>query len=305
MRNLKRRDFLKTSAVAGLAFATFSFDFKKDKPLLSYSSIACPDWPLEKILEFAVKYNYNGIELRGLERQMDLTKSRQFATKENIASTCKLLSDKKLKILCLGSSAAMHHSPGEEREKNMDEAKRYIELAHLLNCPYIRVFPNRVPKGEGRSQTISQIITALKELGNFTKNTGVKVLMESHGDLVDSDEIQKIMQSVNDPNVGLVWDVANMWNVNKEPPEQVYSKLKKYIYHTHIKDLALVDGKSRIVMVGSGNVPILDAVDTLREGGYKGYYSFEWEKLWHPEIGEPEIAIAEFAKVMKKHIRNS
>jgi hypothetical protein len=38
-------------------------------------------------------------------------------------------------------------------------------------------------------------------------------------------------------------------------------------------------------------------------GGYKGYYSFEWEKLWHPEIADPEIALADYSKVMKAYFK--
>jgi len=37
------------------------------------------------------------------------------------------------------------------------------------------------------------------------------------------------MQSVGHPHVGLVWDIVNMWSVTKEPPAQMYAKLKKYI----------------------------------------------------------------------------
>jgi len=29
----------------------------------------------------------------------------------------------------------------------------------------------------------------------------------------------------------------------------------------------------------------------LREAGYTGYVSVEWEKKWHPEIADPEIAL--------------
>ena len=42
---------------------------------------------------------------------------------------------------------------------------------------------------------------------------------------------------------------------------------------------------------------------SLAEGGYKGYYSFEWEKLWHPEIAEPEVALAHYPTAMKTHFR--
>ena len=30
--------------------------------------------------------------------------------------------------------------------------------------------------------------------------------------------------------------------------------------------------------------------------GYKGYYSFEWEKLWHPEIAEPGNSLGRLSK---------
>ncbi len=38
----------------------------------------------------------------------------------------------------------------------------------------------------------------------------------------------------------------------------------------------------------------------LVRGGYRGYYSFEWEKAWHPEIQEPEVAFPHYAKLMRR-----
>jgi len=55
--------------------------------------------------------------------------------------------------------------------------------------------------------------------------------------------------------------------------------------------------------LGQGEVPIFEAINVLSKGGYKGYYSFEWEKLWHPEIVEPEIALADYSKVMKERFK--
>jgi sugar phosphate isomerase/epimerase len=83
----------------------------------------------------------------------------------------------------------------------------------------------------------------------------------------------------------------------------VYEKLKTYIYHTHIKDLKIIDGKERYVLLGKGETPIFEAIDILAKNNYKGYYSFEWEKMWHPEIEEPEIALADYPKVMREHFK--
>ena len=248
-----RRHFIKTTAgLVGIALLTPPFDFKKHKPLISFSTLGCPDWTFQTILNFAVENGYDGVEIRGIQRQLDLSKCPEFSSKENILATRKLIKEKKLRIVDLGSSAAMHHADAVERKKNLDGAKSFIQLAQQLNCPYIRVFPNNFPKDQERNETIDLIVKGLLELGNYAKDTGVTVLMETHGELVQSADIEKIMQSVNHPNVGLVWDIVNMWSVSKESPAQVYARLKKYIHHTHIKDLKFVDGKEQYALMGKG-----------------------------------------------------
>jgi len=134
--------------------------------------------------------------------------------------------------------------------------------------------------------------------------------METHGDLVESALLEQIMKGAQSPHTGLIWDIYNMWSITKEPPALVYPKLKKYIRHTHIKDGKtlggqmvdgkVVDGKEQYLLLGQGESPIFEAIGLLYEGGYTGYYSFEWEKLWHPEIAEPELALADYPKAMKK-----
>ncbi len=68
-----RRDFLKTTTgLLGMALAGTSFDLKKSKPLLSFSTLGCPDWTFQTIVNFAAENNYDGIDIRGLQRQLDL-----------------------------------------------------------------------------------------------------------------------------------------------------------------------------------------------------------------------------------------
>ena len=81
----------------------------------------------------------------------------------------------------------------------------------------------------------------------------------------------------------------------------VYEKLKEYIYHTHIRDLKLKGTEEEDVLLGQGDTPIFEAIDRLAKDKFKGYYSFEWDKLWKPKIEEPEIAISDYSKVMREH----
>lgn len=306
MEKYSRSLFLKNLAlVTALGIAGTSFDLKKYKPLLSFSTLGCPDWPFEKIINFAKDNGYDGIEIRNIQRQLDLPKVPEFSSAAKIAATSKFVKDKGIKIINLGASSAMHHSNAVERKKNIDEAKQFINLAEQLNCPYIRVFPNDFPKNQDRQATIELIAQGLLELGDYAKNTSVTVLMESHGQVIKCDDLETIMKNAEHKHVGLVWDIVNMWSITKEPPTEVYQKLKKYIRHTHIKDLTMVNGKEQYTLLGKGETPIFTAIDTLVKDSYKGYFSFEWEKLWHPEIVEPEIALADYPKTMKAHFKNA
>jgi sugar phosphate isomerase/epimerase len=301
MNTTSRKEFLQASALLlGSMIVGSSFDFRKQPVLLSFSTLGCPDWTFEQITEFADKHGFSGIEIRGLQRQMDLTQCPEFTTSTSRKDTLSLMKKKRLQFVGLGSSANMH-ARGAEREKNIAEAKRFIDLAAQIHCPYIRVFPNNLPKDEEKKKVMERISKNLLELGDYASTKNVMVLMETHGDLTSSDDILEVMHEASHPHVGLVWDVCNMWTIYKEPPALVYNKLRKYIHHTHIKDARLVDGQPHYTLLGQGDVPIFEAIDALAKGGYKGYYSFEWEKLWHPEIAEPEIAIADYPVAMKRH----
>jgi sugar phosphate isomerase/epimerase len=235
--------------------------------------LGCPAWSFEKIIQCAVENGYQGLEIRGIQGELDLPKIPLFS-QENIASTRRQVADAGLKIINLGSSANMHYIDTGKRKTNLDEAKKFIELANGLNCPFVRVFPNDLPKDQNEAKTVDVIIQSLRELGDFSKGSGVKVLLESHGKVIKSDMLLHIM---------------------------VYTRLKKYILHTHIKDAYMQESGEEYSLIGEGNAPLEDALHALKSGGYMGYYSFEWEKLWHPEIPDPAIAIPHFAKNFSKY----
>lgn len=292
-----RREFLKqSSGLLGLSALDF---MSPKKPLLSFSTLGCPAWTFSQALQHASANNYQGIEIRGIKGDLDLPNHPIFSA-TNLASTHREVADKNLKIVNLGSSANLHFLDLTKRQKNLDEAKKYIELANQLACPFIRVFPNDLPKDQDEKATVETIINSLRELGSFAKNSGVKVLLESHGKVIKSDMLLHIMQEANHQNIGLVWDFFNMWSVTKEAPAEMYNQLKKYIFHTHIKDAILTDKGETYTLLGEGNSPVKEALHALKTGGYAGYYSFEWEKLWHPEIQEPEIALPHFANNFTK-----
>jgi sugar phosphate isomerase/epimerase len=296
MKLQTRRAFLETSAGL-MALAALNPLFKENKKTekLAFSTLGCPDWRLKQIVDCLVENGYKGFEIRGLAGEMDLPKCPEF-NKTNLPASLRLIKDNDIKIINLGSSANLHFAQEDKRKSNLDDAKRFIDLAEQLECPFVRVFPDDLPPDQTVEQTLDLIISGLITLGEYAKGSNVSILLESHGKVVYKDMLLKIMAGANHPKIGLIWDFFNMWVVTKESPKEVFDTLGKYIKHVHIKDANLLDGKPAYCLIGQGVAPLREAMDSLKRANYKGYYSFEWEKKWHPEIQDPEIAFPHFAK---------
>jgi hypothetical protein len=63
----------------------------------------------------------------------------------------------------------------------------------------------------------------------------------------------------------------------------------------------MINNKLHSTLLGEGEAPVKEAVNVLVNGNYDGYYGLEWEKLWEPDIEEPEVAFPQFISEMKKY----
>ena len=265
---------------------------------IGFSTLGCPSWGWIKVLDFAQQNAFAAVELRGLAGTMDLPSRPEFADGQ-IEQSKKEIASRGLRISCVSSSANMHDS-GPEHEKQLADARRFIDLASRLGAPYVRVFGNKLVGPQGAA--VEHIAGSLRELGSYAGRKNVTVILESHGDFTTSAVLQEILERAASPHVALLWDAHNTFVEGKEDPEVTVRQLGKYIRHTHLKDARLANGQDNYVLTGRGDVPVKRQVELLAASGYAGYYSFEWEKVWHPEIDEPEIAIVDFARVVTRYL---
>ena len=299
-----RREFVRT--ISFLAAASAWGQPAKARPLpLAFSTLGCPAWTLDKILDFAQQHGFAAVELRGLEGNLDLPSHPAFSP-GRIARTNRDIASRGLKIASVSSSSSMHQIDPGQRKKELDDARRSIDLASALHSPYIRVFGNSsnsekpiLPDQDLRSR----VAQGLHELGEYAGTRDVTVLMESHDDFTSSAVLEGVFRQADSDHVGLLWDAYHTYTGSGEDPEFTVKKLARWIHHTHLKD-ALGSGNDRhYVLTGQGNIPIRRQVAALHASGYAGYYCFEWEKVWHPDLQDPEIAFADYARVMSGYLR--
>jgi sugar phosphate isomerase/epimerase len=151
---------------------------------------------------------------------------------------------------------------------------------------------------------LSRVIEGLKTLGEHARGSGVGIILEAHGDFTDSPTLLALLDGAAMDNVALLWDAHHTFVSGKETPDKTFAALKRYIRHTHLKDSKPEGNGVRYVLTGSGTVPVRQTVNILKQSGYKGYYCFEWEKGWHPEIEEPEVAFPHFAETMRSYLNS-
>jgi sugar phosphate isomerase/epimerase len=267
---------------------------------LGFSTRGCPSWDWITILDFAAKHGFASIELRGLQASMDLTERPEFQP-ERIERSKQDLARRGLRVSCLGSSARMHETEPAKRQAQMDEARRFIELAAQLGAPYVRVFGDAFD-GAPREQVLARVSSGLRELGSHAGERGVTVLIESHGEFVDSPTLKEVLERTASNHVALLWDAHNMFAAVREDPAHTIAQLGRYIRHTHLKDSRPGAKDRQYVLTGEGDIPVKRQVQLLAKSGYTGCYSLEWEKRWHPEIPEPEVAFPHFARVVREYL---
>jgi sugar phosphate isomerase/epimerase len=295
---ITRREFLAAGAATAV-LGRMAWGSEERLPL-AFSTLGCPGWEWSKILEFAQANGYAAIELRGVKGNLDLPACPEFAP-ARIAETKKQIADHGLKISDLGSSSTMHISEPAERAKQLADGRNFIGLASTLGVPYVRVFGNEL-RGP-RDEVIARVADGLHQLGEYAGPRGVTVIIESHGDFVNSPLLKDVLTKADSKHVALLWDAHHTYTDGHEEPEHTVAELGNWIRHTHLKD-SVPDGKDRkYVLTGKGDVPVERQVQALRKIGYKGYYCFEWEKMWHPDISEPEVAFPDYVKVMSGYLK--
>jgi fatty-acyl-CoA synthase len=89
-----------------------------------------------------------------------------------------------------------------------------------------------------------------------------------------------------------------------ETPAEVVGRLGDRIWDVHVKDARREPGGSwadgfGYVLLGEGEIPVRACLEALRGAGYQQWVVAEWEKRWHPDIEEPEVALPQHATVLE------
>jgi sugar phosphate isomerase/epimerase len=269
-----------------------------DSPVrVAFSTLAFPDATLASAVSLGRRWGYAGVELRLIDGEL-IDPSMSAADRARVMATVTAAG---LPVVAVDSSIRLtsDDDPGPQ-------LRRFLELASDWEAPLVRVFGGPLaPAGPARQEQLRAAARVLASNAPLARRLGVAIGVETHDDFSASSVVAELLALADaegaDPKwVGAVWDSHHPYRMGERPAD-VYANLGRRILLAQVKDARRKpDGDWQLVLLGEGEVPVIQILRLLMQGGYRNWISVEWEKRWHPEIEAPEIALPQHHRVLAK-----
>lgn len=271
---------------------------------LSISTLACDGWTLEYSVEVCRECGADALEVRmGIHEW-----SKMDSSDKKLKSNYQIIENAGLKVSDLATGVVVTRYD----ENALHEIERCAQIAGLWKCRGLRVMLGHFKKRWSEPYPESDyegILRWLRAADQIMERYGTEIWIETHNDFSTGQRLKKVLEESGGRNCRLLWDIMHPLEAG-ETVEDTMNYMKGLLAHVHIKDgrpkedTDLVD--YQYTKIGEGAIPVGKVVQLLRQDGYDGYYSLEWEGKWREELRgagfEPENAIRGYVEVMRRFI---
>jgi len=224
------------------------------------------DWDLPTILGNCQAAAFEGVELRtGHAHGVEPTLNRS-----QRAEVRRMFSGSPVQLVGLGSVCEYHSPDRAELRRNIEQTKRFVDLAADLGAGGVKVRPNALVEGVRPEQTLEQIGTALRECGRYASGNGVQIRLEVHGRGTQRvASIRSILDICAQPNVVACWN----------------SNAQEVVNGSIASDFALLAGRIGLVHtrdMWAEGYPWRELFGLLKESGYDGFTLIEGDPTDRP-----------------------
>ncbi|GIQ63288.1 sugar phosphate isomerase [Paenibacillus cisolokensis] len=194
-----------------------------------------------------------------------------------------------------------------EFEQEVERVKQHVDLLHRMGIRHMRhdVTAFSLPKEKMTiryfEDSLPQIVEGARRIADYAAPLGITTTIENHGFSVQrSDRVQRVLQLVDRPNFRTTLDVGNFLCADEDPIVGVKSNIA-YASLIHFKDFYIrpydqdpgggewfrtASGNYlRGAIVGHGDLDIRRIIRIIKDAGYDGYVTVEFEGMEDCRIG--------------------
>lgn len=269
----------------------------------SFSTVACLDWPLDRVCELAESAGYLGVELR------------TFGSGSTVCACDPALTDPAKFRAMLDRSGAepvsvatsihfdsprptgpIHQALGD-LEQSVRQAKFAIDLAAELHCPFVRVFGFEIGGHESRNTALERIMDRLNKSLDHARNIGVRLAIENGGSFGTATALAELIDLAGNPLLGAAYSVP-VAAAEGENPINGLNVLGDRLLMVKLKDYRA----GRPCRLGQGEMITRPVVEHLARANFTGPVVFEHDRGWFPDLGDPTEVLREASKTMYEWI---
>jgi sugar phosphate isomerase/epimerase len=170
--------------------------------------------------------------------------------------------------------------PGTEIDAEIAGVKEWIDKTAALGAPHLRVFAGDMPAGGTLPEARRSCIAALEACAEHAGRAGVMLGLENHGGIVaTADGLLEVVRAVKSPWLGVNLDTGNFHVADP------YAEIARCVPYA-----VNVQYKVEIKRVPGGPREPADAervIRLLRDGGYQGFFTLEYEAAENPFVAVP------------------
>lgn len=183
-------------------------------------------------------------------------------------------------------------------QNQIDQVKKHVDIARSLGVSLMRHDVASRPKPETSIQQfesdLPKLVEACQEIADYAAQYQIVTSVENHGFFIQSsDRIRRLIHSVNRPNFKATMDVGNFMCVDENSVIAV-SKIIDYASIVHLKDFYVRPSEQnpgigffqstsgdylRGSIFGHGDIDVRSVMQVIKQSGYDGYISLEFEGL--------------------------
>lgn len=196
---------------------------------------------------------------------------------------------------CIGACLALEDP--KELSKEIERIKKMVDIASLMGVSMLRhdvaYGPFKRTYNTGYDAAIPYIARGAREISEYAASKGIRTMTENHGYFSqDALRVEKLINAVNHENFGALVDIGNFMCADEDPAHSV-GIMAPYAFHVHCKDFYFKSGTEiypgdgwfstrsgnylRGSLIGFGNAKAAQSIRVLKNSGYDGYMSIEFE----------------------------
>ncbi len=269
----------------------------------AFSTVACPDWVLEKVAASGADAGFEAVELRTFGESSTRSACDPALTAEPKVRS--LMDDTGLEILSLATSVRFDEPIRPpviglaigDTERSVRAANRAVDMAVALECPFVRVFGFELPPREKPTSATARILKRLAAVLDHAHDTGVRLTLENGGSFPTARHVADVIRQAGSPLLGACYALAAA-SAAGEVPARGLDALGDRLWSARLKDWK----DHRPCRLGEGTLPCREFVGALTKSGFSGPLIFEWDRQWIPSLSPPEQVLPDAAQTLSRWI---